>query len=342
MTPTLASEPMMRIAGHRDGPAADPAEPRPHRPGDPGERRPAVGVDPVERGERRRDEQHRHERGQQHAGCVDPGERDERARGSPPASRPATSRPARSPGRRGSRWHPAGGSAPRRGRTAGSCRVRAHATVIAAPGAERQGFRWFQHLVTATESSSARVTANSSEVGMRILLVGAGGVGGAITAIAARRTFVERLVVADYDPARAEKAVAAAGDPRFVAARVDASDEAAVARAAGRAPLRRAAQRHRPAVRDAAVPGGAGRRRRTTSTWRCRCPSPHPERPYEETGVKLGDEQFALAGEWEAAGPAGAGRHRRRARAVRRLRPLRRRPPVRRDRRARRPRRRRT
>jgi saccharopine dehydrogenase (NAD+, L-lysine forming) len=29
---------------------------------------------------------------------------------------------------------------------------------------------------------------------------------------------------------------------------------------------------------------------------------PHPELPYQETGVKLGDEQFALAGEWEAAG----------------------------------------
>ena len=29
---------------------------------------------------------------------------------------------------------------------------------------------------------------------------------------------------------------------------------------------------------------------------------PHPERPYEETGVKLGDEQFELTAEWEAAG----------------------------------------
>ena len=29
---------------------------------------------------------------------------------------------------------------------------------------------------------------------------------------------------------------------------------------------------------------------------------PHPERPYEIPGVKLGDEQFAVAGEWEAAG----------------------------------------
>ena len=29
---------------------------------------------------------------------------------------------------------------------------------------------------------------------------------------------------------------------------------------------------------------------------------PHPDEPYAQTGVKLGDEQFALAAEWEAAG----------------------------------------
>src|SRR4051794_38025915 len=29
---------------------------------------------------------------------------------------------------------------------------------------------------------------------------------------------------------------------------------------------------------------------------------PHPDSPYEKTGVKLGDEQFARAEEWEAAG----------------------------------------
>ncbi len=65
-----------------------------------------------------------------------------------------------------------------------------------------------------------------------------------------------------------------------------------------------------------------------------------PRAPYAETGVKLGDEQFAQADEWEAAGSARAGRHRRRAGAVRRVRAVRRRPPVQRDRRARRPRRR--
>ncbi|MGN6130258.1 MAG: saccharopine dehydrogenase NADP-binding domain-containing protein, partial [Nocardioidaceae bacterium] len=67
---------------------------------------------------------------------------------------------------------------------------------------------------------------------MRILLVGAGGVGAAFTAIAKRRDFFETLVVADYDLARAERAAAA--DDRFVAAQVDASDAGAVAELARR------------------------------------------------------------------------------------------------------------
>ncbi len=48
---------------------------------------------------------------------------------------------------------------------------------------------------------------------MRVLLVGAGGVGTAITRIAARRSFFDLMVVADYDPARAEAAVAALAMP---------------------------------------------------------------------------------------------------------------------------------
>ena len=50
---------------------------------------------------------------------------------------------------------------------------------------------------------------------MRILVVGAGGVGSAVVPIAARRSFYEQVVVADYDPVRAERAIARlAGDPR--------------------------------------------------------------------------------------------------------------------------------
>ncbi|HEY0869754.1 MAG TPA: saccharopine dehydrogenase NADP-binding domain-containing protein, partial [Acidothermaceae bacterium] len=66
---------------------------------------------------------------------------------------------------------------------------------------------------------------------MKILLVGAGGVGGAITGIAARRSFFDAIVVADYDEAKAQRAAERTGDPRFSAIRIDASDEAAVAAA---------------------------------------------------------------------------------------------------------------
>ena len=136
---------------------------------------------------------------------------------------------------------------------------------------------------------------------MRILLVGAGGVGGAITAIAARRPFIETMVVADFDGARAEKAVAQTGDPRFVAARVDATDVDAVrallAEHRCQVLLNATDPRFVMPLFRAALAAGADYLDMAMSL-----SLPHPERPYSETGVKLGDEQFALSGEWEAAG----------------------------------------
>ena len=70
---------------------------------------------------------------------------------------------------------------------------------------------------------------------MRILLVGAGGVGDAIAKIAARRDFFEAIIVSDYDVTRAERTIAwieAKHGPqngRFVASRIDASDPDSVA-----------------------------------------------------------------------------------------------------------------
>ncbi len=134
---------------------------------------------------------------------------------------------------------------------------------------------------------------------MRILLVGAGGVGAAFAAIAARRDFFERLVVADYDLARAEKA--AADDERFVAAQIDASSADAVRDLAvehGCTHVMNAVDpRFVMPIFDGAFAAGADYLDMAMSLSR-----PHPEAPYSQVGVKLGDEQFAKAGEWEAAG----------------------------------------
>lgn len=142
---------------------------------------------------------------------------------------------------------------------------------------------------------------------MRILLIGAGGVGAAIAKIAARRTFFESLIVSDYDPARAEAVVewitqkhGDQGD-RFVAARVDASDPASVASLA---------REHRAThVMNAVEPkfvqsifAGALAADADYLDMAMSLSQPHPTRPYEETGVKLGDDQFAQAEDWEKAG----------------------------------------
>ncbi|WP_405965169.1 saccharopine dehydrogenase NADP-binding domain-containing protein [Streptomyces sp. NBC_00723] len=137
---------------------------------------------------------------------------------------------------------------------------------------------------------------------MRVLLVGAGGVGTAITRIAARRPFFEALVVADYDPARATAAVAALdGDDRFHAERVDAGDESAVAELLARhrcdVLLNATDPRFVMPLFHAARTAGA-----TYVDMAMSLSRPHPDRPYEECGVRLGDAQFAEADEWAEAG----------------------------------------
>lgn len=135
---------------------------------------------------------------------------------------------------------------------------------------------------------------------MKILLVGAGGVGSAFVKIAARRDFVSGLVVADIDPARAAAAAAPFGD-RAVGVGLDASDAAAVEqvlRGEGCDVLMNAADpRFVMPLFDAALAAGCHYVDMAMSLSK-----PHPERPYEECGVKLGDEQFAEAGAWEASG----------------------------------------
>jgi saccharopine dehydrogenase (NAD+, L-lysine forming) len=136
---------------------------------------------------------------------------------------------------------------------------------------------------------------------MRILVVGAGGVGSAFAAIATRRSFFTRCLVADYDETRAKRAVEPLDDDRFVAARLDATsiDQlAALCREHGITHVLNAVDpRFVMPIFSGALTAGADYLDMAMSLSR-----PHPTDPHSKCGVKLGDEQFAAAGSWEAAG----------------------------------------
>ena len=142
--------------------------------------------------------------------------------------------------------------------------------------------------------------------GLRVLMIGSGGVGDAAARIAAERDFFEAWIVADYDETRAKRTVAAVeerhpGDERFTSARVDASDADAVTALAGEVRATHVFNAVDPRfvmpIFTGALAAGADYLDMAMSL-----SQRHPEAPYEKVGVKLGDEQFARAGEWEAAG----------------------------------------
>ena len=133
---------------------------------------------------------------------------------------------------------------------------------------------------------------------MRILLVGAGGVGTAFARIAARRPFAE-LVVADYDLGRAQRAAAASD--RFSAVRIDARDSDAVAGLL--------AERSCDVLMNAADPRfvlplyeAALSSRAHYLDMAMSLSHPDPDAPYSKTGVKLGDDQFAKSEQWQQSG----------------------------------------
>ena len=136
---------------------------------------------------------------------------------------------------------------------------------------------------------------------MKALVIGAGGVGSAIANIASRRTSITQMTVADYDLKRAEAAVARTKDDRFKAAKVDAADVEALRELIRNTkpdivvnaidprfvmPIFRACEVEEVNYMDMAMS----------------LSKPHPEYPYTECGVKLGDEQFARDWNWAERG----------------------------------------
>jgi saccharopine dehydrogenase (NAD+, L-lysine forming) len=132
---------------------------------------------------------------------------------------------------------------------------------------------------------------------MRALVVGAGGVGSAIAAVAAKRDLDVAMTVTDIDPARANRAVERFDD-RFTSGALDASDAASVARAAADlgadVVVNACDPRFNEPIFQAAFDAGC-----TYLDMAMTLSKPHPERPYEVTGVTLGETQFAAGARWE-------------------------------------------
>jgi saccharopine dehydrogenase-like NADP-dependent oxidoreductase len=137
---------------------------------------------------------------------------------------------------------------------------------------------------------------------MRILVIGAGGVGSAVAAIARRRGFFERMVLADLSLDRARAAVERlGGDARFAAAELDAADAGAIVALAEAERIDTILNACDPWL-NPPIFGAAARAGCSYLDMAMTLSRRHPERPFEQPGVMLGDEQFAVADEWEAAG----------------------------------------
>jgi len=136
---------------------------------------------------------------------------------------------------------------------------------------------------------------------MRLLVVGAGGVGSSIVSIAARREVFEHIVVADVDLARAQRAAARVDSPKVVGTRVDAADQLDLVELASSTQadviVNACDPRFNPPIFDAAFAAGCG-----YLDMAMHMSTPHPTDPYNRCGVKLGDAQFAVADRWEERG----------------------------------------
>ena len=127
---------------------------------------------------------------------------------------------------------------------------------------------------------------------MKALVIGAGGVGSAISNIAARRSFIKEMVIADRDLARAENAVARLGDSRFSAVVVNASSvddiRSLIKSVAPDVVINAVDPRFVMPIFEACELEGVNYVDMAMSLSKA-----HPTEPHTEVGLMLGDQQFA-------------------------------------------------
>jgi len=141
---------------------------------------------------------------------------------------------------------------------------------------------------------------------MRLLILGVGGVGHAAAMLIKEGeekcgTWLDYCVLADYDYDRAVKVAKLVDDPRFVPEKIDASDienikEVITKHKVGFV-LNVVAPVFNEPIFDACYECGVG-----YMDCAMTLSHKHPEKPYEQVGVKLGDYQFEKSKDWEKKG----------------------------------------
>ena len=137
---------------------------------------------------------------------------------------------------------------------------------------------------------------------MKLLLLGVGGVGEAIAAIAKPRSWVEQIVLADYNLDRTKEVQKKLGDDqRFPVEFIDASKQENIEALAKKYHVDVIMNAVDPIfnkqIFDAAYAAGV-----TYMDMAMTLSEPHPEDPFNKPGVKLGDYQFEKAKDWESKG----------------------------------------
>ena len=137
---------------------------------------------------------------------------------------------------------------------------------------------------------------------MKVLLVGVGGVGEAIAAIAKPRSWMDQMVLADYNLDRAKEVQKKLGDAnRFPVEFIDASKQENVEALANKYHVDLIMNAVEPIfnqqIFDAAYNVGA-----TYLDMAMTLSEPNPDDPFHQPGIKLGDYQFNKARDWEAKG----------------------------------------
>jgi saccharopine dehydrogenase-like NADP-dependent oxidoreductase len=137
---------------------------------------------------------------------------------------------------------------------------------------------------------------------MKVLLVGVGGVGEAIAAIAKPRPWVKQIVLADYNLDRAKEVQTKLGDnERFPVERLDASKKEDIITLAKKHGVDLIMNACDPSLNepifDAAYEYGC-----TYMDMAMTLSKPHPTDPFTKCGIKLGDYQFERAKHWEEKG----------------------------------------